>query len=143
AQPRLYRRQAGVHVLHLLAVRLARQRVGEAPGRLAVRRHQVLDHLVGRRHVNVAVDVDAQIASTAAIARRAAAAGRGVGAREEHPDLLAGTFGGPILRHNRRPARLSVAEGGAMARKKATKGGAKKKKAGARKARVRDLSTRK
>ena len=30
-----------------------------------------------------------------------------------------------------------------MARKKATKGGAKKKKPGARKARVRDLSTRK
>ena len=59
-------------------------------GRLAVRRHQVLDHLVGRRDVDVAVDVDAEIAPAAAIAAGAAAPGGGVGAREEHARLLAG-----------------------------------------------------
>jgi hypothetical protein len=108
----------------------------------------VLDHLIGCRDVDVAVDVDAEIAPPAAIATRTAAAGGRTGTREEHRSPPGPLPGRLILRHNPLLRRLPRKER-VMAKKKKTTGSkstrktSPARKARAGKARVRDLSLRK
>jgi len=64
-QALLDRREAREDVLRLLLVRRARQPVGEAHRRLVLRAVDALDHVVGGRVVDVAVNVDAEVSPTA------------------------------------------------------------------------------
>jgi hypothetical protein len=56
-------RETPEHVLHLLLVRRAREIVGEAHRRLGVAPEDVFHHVVGRRVVDVAMDVDAEVSA--------------------------------------------------------------------------------
>src|SRR5262249_47638651 len=96
----LDRGEAREHVLHLLLIRRAREVVGEPRRRLAVAAEDVLDHVVGGRGVDVAMDVDAEVAAATPRHPRRPPPGYGTGTREEHgqsPYLEATGFGGQEL----------------------------------------------